>query len=252
MILRRITNALKRQDWITVLIETLIVVLGVFLGLQVNNWNAERTEHAQSLTFTHALENDLHADAALYRQIADYYSTVREDGLRALASLEGSAPLADEALVVNAYRASQVALAPVNRSTFDELVSTGRINLITDLTLRAAATEHFGFNFIDTAAADGRQSDYRRLFRGTIPPDAHHAARTECGDRSINNVVTLDYPCSLGLTAGAVSRAADALRADDSLPPALRRRINELDVQIADLESEAGQLDRTIGLKEER
>ena len=40
MILRRLTTALRKQDWFTVVIETLIVVLGVFLGLQVNNWSA--------------------------------------------------------------------------------------------------------------------------------------------------------------------------------------------------------------------
>ncbi len=42
MILRRITAAFRRQDWFTVFVETMIVVLGVFLGLQVNNWNAVR------------------------------------------------------------------------------------------------------------------------------------------------------------------------------------------------------------------
>ena len=42
MILRRLTDALRKQDWFTVVIETLIVVLGVFLGLQVNNWNEAR------------------------------------------------------------------------------------------------------------------------------------------------------------------------------------------------------------------
>jgi len=243
MILRRVIEHFRKQEWTAVALDFLIVVMGVFIGIQLGNWNEARAEHAQSVIFTHALESDLRADAVLYRDIADYYSTVREDGLRALASLDGSAPLSDEALVVNAYRASQVALSPVNRSTFDELVSTGRINLIADMGLRAMAIEHFGFNFIDTAAADGRQSDYRRLFRGTIPPEAHHAARAECGDRRINNIVTLDYPCSLGLPADAVARAAEALSADDSLPPALRRRINELDVQITDLKSEATQLD---------
>lgn len=42
MILRRLTTAFREQDWFTVVVETLIVVLGVFLGLQVNNWNAAR------------------------------------------------------------------------------------------------------------------------------------------------------------------------------------------------------------------
>ena len=46
MILRRITSALRQQDWFTVLIETLIVVLGVFLGIQLGNWNEARTDRA--------------------------------------------------------------------------------------------------------------------------------------------------------------------------------------------------------------
>jgi hypothetical protein len=44
MILRRLTNAIRNQDWFTVVIETLIVVFGVFMGIQVANWNAERLE----------------------------------------------------------------------------------------------------------------------------------------------------------------------------------------------------------------
>ncbi|MEZ5921721.1 MAG: hypothetical protein R3C60_10270 [Parvularculaceae bacterium] len=46
MILRRITNAFRRQDWFTVGIETLIVVLGVFLGLQAQEWAADQAEKA--------------------------------------------------------------------------------------------------------------------------------------------------------------------------------------------------------------
>ncbi|WP_299949230.1 hypothetical protein [Hyphomonas sp. BRH_c22] len=38
MILRRITDAFRKQDWFTVAVETLIVFFGVFIGLQVNNW----------------------------------------------------------------------------------------------------------------------------------------------------------------------------------------------------------------------
>ena len=44
MILRRLTNAIRNQDWFTVVIEPLIVVFGVFKGIQVANWNAERLE----------------------------------------------------------------------------------------------------------------------------------------------------------------------------------------------------------------
>lgn len=44
MILRRLTTAFRKQDWFTVAVETLIVVFGVFIGLQVNNWNTARLD----------------------------------------------------------------------------------------------------------------------------------------------------------------------------------------------------------------
>ena len=67
MILRRLTTAFRKQDWFTVLIETLIVVLGVFLGIQLGNWNEARANRAG---LTRALER-LEAEAAQNIQIAD-------------------------------------------------------------------------------------------------------------------------------------------------------------------------------------
>ena len=45
MILRRFAEALKQQNWSAVAIEFVLLVLGVFLGIQVANWNETRREH---------------------------------------------------------------------------------------------------------------------------------------------------------------------------------------------------------------
>lgn len=74
MILQRLTTALRKQDWFTVLIETLIVVLGVFLGLQVNNWNADRVARAEAddLLWRLVVEAEAaRADLAVYRDLHD-------------------------------------------------------------------------------------------------------------------------------------------------------------------------------------
>ena len=42
MFLRRLTANLRAQNWTAIAIEFLIVVLGVFIGTQVSNWNQER------------------------------------------------------------------------------------------------------------------------------------------------------------------------------------------------------------------
>lgn len=59
MILRRLTTALRKQDWFTVVIETLIVVFGVFIGLQVNKWNEARTAEQRRDQIVQALAADL-------------------------------------------------------------------------------------------------------------------------------------------------------------------------------------------------
>ena len=44
MILRRLTANVKAQNWTAIAIEFVIVVIGVFIGTQVSNWNQERVE----------------------------------------------------------------------------------------------------------------------------------------------------------------------------------------------------------------
>jgi hypothetical protein len=42
MILRKLADAIREQHWSTVILEILIVVVGIFIGLQVDGWNEGR------------------------------------------------------------------------------------------------------------------------------------------------------------------------------------------------------------------
>ncbi len=46
MLLRRVTEHVKAQNWFAVGIDFLIVVVGVFIGIQVANWNDARRDRA--------------------------------------------------------------------------------------------------------------------------------------------------------------------------------------------------------------
>ena len=58
MLLRRITEHVKTQNWTAVGIDFVIVVIGVFMGIQVANWNDARQDRADEAVFL----NDLHED----------------------------------------------------------------------------------------------------------------------------------------------------------------------------------------------
>jgi hypothetical protein len=46
MILRRLSHAIREQNWFTVVLELTIVVIGIFIGLQVDDWNQQRLGRA--------------------------------------------------------------------------------------------------------------------------------------------------------------------------------------------------------------
>ena len=62
MILRRFAKALTQQNWAAIAIEFVLLVLGVFLGIQVANWNAERDTRQKSAIFTERLKTDLRGE----------------------------------------------------------------------------------------------------------------------------------------------------------------------------------------------
>ena len=59
MLLRRITQHVKDQNWFAVGIDFFIVVVGVFIGIQVSNWNDTRADRADEAIFLQDLHDDI-------------------------------------------------------------------------------------------------------------------------------------------------------------------------------------------------
>ncbi|MEM7052913.1 MAG: hypothetical protein AAF446_00045, partial [Pseudomonadota bacterium] len=59
MFFRKISKQLKDQDWTAVWIDFVIVVVGVYLGIQVDNWNDARADRDRAQVFADRLQSDL-------------------------------------------------------------------------------------------------------------------------------------------------------------------------------------------------
>jgi len=241
MILRRVIEHFRKQEWTAIAIDFLIVVLGVFVGLQASNWNAARATDDKSAEFTERLRADMKEEYWLYQYLTAYYDEVLANADRAVAALDGGAALPDEALLVSAYRATQYKVRTRRRATYEELTSTGEIGLIRDRTMRDTAMSLYTTNLFDRITTQGLQSSYREAFRMAVPNTVQRALRAHCGDRRVergdftNIVQSLDYPCDTGLDNAAIASAAAALRADNGLVAKLRLRVADLETQIVDL-----------------
>jgi hypothetical protein len=59
MILRRVISHLRKQEWTAISIDFVIVVVGVFIGIQVSNWNEARKAHAAEVQLLERLHQDV-------------------------------------------------------------------------------------------------------------------------------------------------------------------------------------------------
>lgn len=85
MLLRRITIYLKTQNWTAIVLEFIIVVVGVFVGLQAQEWSAEREDKQRLERIVAALKADM-ADArrveASFQQDVDIGLTAFDEARR--------------------------------------------------------------------------------------------------------------------------------------------------------------------------
>ena len=83
MIGRRVIGHLKNQQWTAFGIELVIVVLGVFIGIQVSNWNQERINSRQAANFAERLKADLREEDWGYQLLIAYNREVLANAERA-------------------------------------------------------------------------------------------------------------------------------------------------------------------------
>lgn len=138
MILRRLSTAVREQDWFTVLVETLIVVFGVFIGLQVNNWNAARQIHARQDAVLSQLANELDLSVEEADQRIAYQQRILEQIDIVIVTVDAGQLDPDNEVQFNAGLGQLDGWwQPAWRlATVDELVSQGQLGLIPDPALR--------------------------------------------------------------------------------------------------------------------
>ena len=79
MIFRRVKAHVAKEDWLAVFIDFIIVVFGVFMGLQVANWSAARADRADEVTFLNALHQDIVEAEQISRRILNIRIAVFND-----------------------------------------------------------------------------------------------------------------------------------------------------------------------------
>jgi hypothetical protein len=235
MILRRIVNAFRRQDWFTVFVETMIVVLGVFIGLQVNNWNAARADARIAASYIERFKADLRAEIEYYSFVSDYYEQTRAHAIAALEAYHRPAGDLGSGFLIDLYQASQQISLATRRGTYDEILAVGRIGLIADETTRTMLNNYYESAAMRKITLDRSSvADYRKVIRMQMDAAIQRQIRERCGDiytpaEDYNYHITLPEACAIDVPAGSVQAEIEKLRANDQVRQELRFQLATID-----------------------
>lgn len=135
--LDRVRNALRHRDWLGIAIELAVVVVGILIAFQVDQWGDQRAKAREERQFLERLFTEYQTGLAELKAINTHHIKVIGDIRIAFARRADPAGLESLARIESfGCRTARFPNASFNDTAFEELLSSGRLNLISDQRLR--------------------------------------------------------------------------------------------------------------------
>jgi hypothetical protein len=146
--LLRVAEHVRTQNWTAIGIDFCIVVLGVFVGIQVANWNEARQQAARQDSYMERLRVDFVGIRDRIKEHFVVYDNAVEGGnlLLSIVRAEPDAPSTDDSDLARLERAHNTLMSnripPPLPATYVEMRSEGQVSRIANPELRDRLAEY--------------------------------------------------------------------------------------------------------------
>ena len=138
MILRRITQHVKDQNWFAVILDFFIVVAGILIAFQITNWSEARHDRAQERQIIERLYTDFEKLGRDVDESLEYMEPIVAAMAEAEKLFIEQHNQADLQRLKEFYETGLGFPSVTGQSdTYEQLVSSGEMNLLTNEHLRA-------------------------------------------------------------------------------------------------------------------
>lgn len=236
MILKRLRAEAARQNWFGVVLDLVILIIGVFLGMQVANWNQARLDRAEGGEYRERLNQDLESNRReLTFRIHDY-GQVLAHASAALAALDR--PVGDKPgeFIIDAHEASNRIPETIRHVAYDEAMVSGKAQFLGDPMLRERITnDYVGLATMQTLFDN--TPPYREAVRSALPFAAQAQVMKDCPEVLTSDEVGSVTPkladdCSSIMDPKESQRVAAEVRTIASLRWQLNRVVADLNQKI--------------------
>jgi len=235
MILSSVTKHVKDQNWFAVLVDFIIVVVGVFVGLQVSNWNQAQQDSATEHQYIERIQQDLLATEKDMLGRVNYFNQVKSHALATLNALDNPVEILGQKFLFDAFEASQTLRRPMGRDTYNELLSDGSLKTISKVIIRQRLAQYYrgisasGNVFMNTPP-------YREKLRMALSFEVQQIIYNNCGETYLEDetglpILTFPEQCELKLSKQKIDKAVSKLIAAD-LRKDLTRVLSDIELKL--------------------
>lgn len=213
MLVKRIAKNLMDMKWKELLFEVSVVVVGVFLAMQVDNWNEARKELDQERLLLESLHTEFVDNEAVGDRSIERFEEIEAAALRLLEIAEAEQnptklelySVLNEALAIRSPR--------FNSNTWDVLVASGQLTILRNPGIKEELAEFYK-----------RVADYSDVFVQRAKSDSGVAETTLKKHLDIVSFVYTLHPEDLPFLK---YESEEVL----ALDPPLRRELRQLGIQ---------------------
>lgn len=143
MLLRSMSSHIRSQNWLAVALDFVIVVAGIFVGLQADAWNEDRKDRIRERAAIEQLLSDFTTNGEIVNSMVQFHAEKVEELTFAMNALIKGELAPDEYVRFrNAYVSmTQLPSLGATMGGYDALIASGDFGLIQDQKLRSMLVE---------------------------------------------------------------------------------------------------------------
>ena len=129
--------------------EILLVVIGILIALQINNWNQRRLNHNKETSYLKEIKASLEADAIKISEVEDFNITKDSIVKHLMRMFEADLTNDERFVIIETYATpfTSYEFFKPNATTWNNFISAENINLIENKALRTKLMEYYGFDY---------------------------------------------------------------------------------------------------------